>query len=463
MRDLLLAHGYFLFEDPKERVIMKPYAPLGILYLCSHLRAKGFSVDVFDSTFSSKAELIGVLESEPPSVLGLYANLMTRSNVVEIIGFARAAGWIVVIGGPEAGAYAEEYLDAGAHFVAFGEGEQTLEELLWAIRSRATDYLRIRGLAYMDSQRQLQRNAPREQISDLNLQPWPARDAIDLHRYVQTWREHHGMGSINFITARGCPFSCKWCSHGVYGQTHRRRDPVKVVDEVEWLLQTYSPDMFWISDDVFTINHPWIRSYHGEMRRRNIRIPFECISRADRLTPEMMDLLAELGCFRIWVGAESGSQRILDAMGRGVKIEEVHRAVEMCRERGIQSGMFLMWGYEGEELEDIEATIRHVSVSQPDIFLTTVSYPIKGTPYHHSVSSKIIQIAPWGKTSDREVRIAGRHSRNFYSHADRLLREEAALARLADDPLAHSELSSIRGRIQEARSAMLTSFHEVEQ
>jgi len=463
MRDLLLAHGYFLMEDPKERVIMKPYAPLGILYLCSHLRSKGFAVDVFDTTFSTKAELLRFLQTETPTMLGLYANLMTRSNIVEIIEVARLSGWTIVVGGPEPGAYAMEYLQAGAHFVATGEGENTLEDLLRALTSGYTDYSFIGGISYLDSEGQLHRNPPREQIANLDLQPWPARDAIDLHRYVRTWREHHGMGSVNFITARGCPFSCKWCSHGVYGQTHRRRDPLRVVDEVEWLLETYTPDMVWISDDVFTINHTWIRSYHREMQRRNIRIPFECISRADRLTPEMMDLLAELGCFRMWIGAESGSQRILDSMGRGVKIEQVHRAVEMCRERSIQSGMFLMWGYEGEELEDIEATIRHVSVSKPDIFFTTVSYPIKGTPYYSTISDKLIQIAPWGKTSDREIRVRGRHSRNFYSHADHLLREEVALARAREQATSPTaEIAAMQQNIQKVRSALMASLHEVE-
>jgi radical SAM superfamily enzyme YgiQ (UPF0313 family) len=462
MRDLLLAHGYFLMEDPKERVIMKPYAPLGILYLCSHLRSKGFVVDVYDTTFSTKAELLRFLQAETPSVLGLYANLMTRNNIVEIIEVARLCGWTVVVGGPEPGAYALEYLQAGAQFVVSGEGESTLEALLIAIKSRSADYSSIHGISYLDPQGHLRQNTPREQIADLDRQPWPARDAIDLHRYVRTWREHHGRGSINFITARGCPFQCKWCSHGVYGQTHRRRDPIKVVDEVEWLLQTYTPDMVWISDDVFTINHAWIRSYHEEMRRRGIRIPFECISRADRLTPEMMDLLAELGCFRMWIGAESGSQRILDSMGRGVKIEQVHRAVEMCRERGVQSGMFLMWGYEGEELEDIEATIQHVSRSRPDIFFTTVSYPIKGTPYYNEISNKIIQIAPWGKTSDRELRISGRRSRNFYTHADRLLREEVTLARVMEGS-AGADIAAIQQNVRDARSAMLASMYEVEQ
>jgi radical SAM superfamily enzyme YgiQ (UPF0313 family) len=464
MRDLLLTHGYFLFEDPKERVIMKPYAPLGILYLCSHLRSKGLGVDVFDTTFSRKSELINFLQTEEPSVLGIYANLMTRGNVVEILSHAHASGWKTIVGGPEPGAYVLEYLQAGADFVVFGEGELTMEELLLALRTPQADYGAIRGLAFLDADGNLHQSPPREQISALDQQPWPARDAINLHRYVDTWRQHHGSGSVNFITARGCPFRCNWCSHQVFGQSHRRRDPIKVVDEVEWILQTYSPDMVWISDDVFTINHDWIRTYAREMERRGIRIPFECISRADRLSPEMMDLLSGLGCFRMWIGSESGSQRILDSMDRGVKIDQVHRAVEMCRERGVQSGMFLMWGYEGEELEDIEATIKHVSTSRPDIFFTTVSYPIKGTPYYNRISDKLIQPLPWGKTSDREFKIRGRHSRNFYSHADRLLREEVALAHAINgNPDASQDLPVIRQNIENARSALMSAYYEVEQ
>ena len=469
MRDMLLTHGYFLFEDPKERQIMKPYAPLGILYLCSHLRNRGFDVDVFDTTFSSREELFRCLRSEKPSVLGIYANLMTRSNVVEILSVARESGWITVVGGPEPGAYSLEYLQAGATFVVAGEGELTMEDLLYAIRNREHDFSKVAGLAFLDSDGNFCQNPPRGQIQNLDLQPWPARNAIDVHRYVETWRTHHGSGSVNFITARGCPFRCNWCSHQVFGQSHRRRDPVKVVDEVEWLLGEYHPDMVWVSDDVFTINHAWLRAYASEMKQRGMRVPFECISRADRLTPEMMDILAELGCFRMWVGSESGSQRILDEMDRGVKIEQVHKAVEMCRDRGIQSGMFLMWGYEGEDLDDIEATIQHVSKSKPDIFFTTVSYPIKGTPYYNRIASRLIQIAPWGQTSDRELKIQGRHSREFYAHADKVLRDEVALARMFDhagtatgnvDP---QQATLLRQNIASERAALLATYAEVEQ
>jgi anaerobic magnesium-protoporphyrin IX monomethyl ester cyclase len=464
MAELLLTHGYFLYEDPKELQIMKPYAPLGILYLCSHLRKQGFDVDVFDTTFSNREALFQHLRTETPSVIGIYANLMTRGNVVEILKVACEAGWKTIVGGPEPGAYALEYLQAGADFVVFGEGELTVQDLLEAFRAGATDSCTdIPGLAYLDANGNMHETAQRTQIGDLDAQPWPARHAVDISRYVTTWRDAHGKGSVNFITARGCPYKCQWCSHQVFGQTHRRRDPLLVVDEVEWLLQTYSPDMVWVSDDVFTINHKWIRDYAAEMRRRGLRIPFECISRADRLNAEMLDLLAELGCFRVWIGSESGSQRILDAMDRGVKFEQVQQAVALTRERGIESGMFLMWGYEGEELDDIEATIKHVSTSKPDLFFTTVSYPIKGTPYYQKVSDRLVQLKPWGISSDREIKIKGRHSRTFYSYADKLLRDEVQLARLAGTPAADSDLAAtLRNQIQLSRDGLYSTLMEVE-
>lgn len=468
MTDLLLTHGYFLYEDPKEMQIMKPYAPLGILYLCSHLRQLGFSVDVFDTTFSSRPALFQHLRSETPSVLGIYANLMTRANAIEIMAVAREAGWRVVVGGPEPGAYAQEYLEAGAEFVVFGEGEATLGELLAALKAGAdrTDpswRSKIAGAAWLDETGGFHQNSPRTQIADLDAQPWPARRAIDIHRYVDTWRVHHKQGSVNFITARGCPYKCRWCSHQVYGQTHRRRNPIKVVDEVEWLLNEYNPDIGWVSDDVFTINHEWIRQYAAEMRRRKLHIPFECISRADRLNEEMLDLLAELGCFRIWIGSESGSQRLLDSMDRGVKVEQVQRAIQMSRNRNIQSGMFLMWGYEGEEMDDIEATIDHVRTTQPDVFFTTVSYPIKGTPYYQQVQSKLVQLKPWGESSDREIKIRGRHSRAFYAHADKLLRDEVQLAKLSQGQSYDvATLDDLSMNIKLSRQGLLATQNEVE-
>jgi anaerobic magnesium-protoporphyrin IX monomethyl ester cyclase len=462
MSDLLLTHGYFLFEDPKELQIRKPYVPLGILYICSYLRAKGFDVEVFDTTFSTMKDLTRHLQTEPPSVLGIYANLMTRKKVVDILRVARLAGWKIVVGGPEPGAYVDEYLDAGADVVVIGEGELTLEELLPVLRCATPPALgNVQGIAFRDEAGQLHRTAPRTQIPELDLHPWPAREAVDVKRYMQTWREAHGKSSLSLITARGCPYRCRWCSHQVFGMTHRRRKPQCVVDEVEWLVSEYQPDMVWIADDVFTIHHGWLRTYAAEMRNRGLRIPFECISRADRLNPEVVELLAELGCFRLWIGSESGSQRILDAMERGVTIEQVQSGVSMCKAHGIETGMFLMWGYEGEELEDIEATIEHVKRTNPDVFFTTVSYPIKGTPYYQRVASSLVQLKPWKESSDRELTLRGRRSAGFYECADRLLRQEVQLARLKTSELSKTPGQELLQQVRLLREHLYSAASEV--
>jgi anaerobic magnesium-protoporphyrin IX monomethyl ester cyclase len=462
--DLLLAHGYFLYEDPKELQIMKPYAPLGLLYICSYLRSKGLQVEVFDSTFASRAALFKLLEQGPPSVLGLYANLMTRPNVIEILRVAKNAGWKTIVGGPEPGAYIEEYLSAGADVVVIGEGELTCEELIPLLKAGSMEALdRVHGIAFRQSDGTIVRTPPRVQISDLDAQPWPARDAIDFDRYLATWREHHGQGSVSLITARGCPYHCRWCSHQVFGKTHRRRSPVSVVDELEWCVNRYQPEIGWMADDVFTIHHGWLFEYANELKRRKLHLPFECISRADRLNPRVIDTLAEMGCFRIWIGSESGSQKILDAMERGVTVEQVRKAVSLCKSVGIQTGVFLMWGYEGEEMCDIEATIDHIKETDPDIFFTTVAYPIKGTAYFSEVSGKTEALKVWNQGSDRDVRVRGRHSRRFYGFADKLIRSEVELKRLsgqANPPFA--DLERLKNAVADHRSNLYASANEVE-
>jgi radical SAM superfamily enzyme YgiQ (UPF0313 family) len=462
--DILLTHGYFLYEDPKELQIMKPYPPLGILYICSHLRQQGLSAEVFDSTFSSRQHLWDLLRQGPPSVLGVYANLMTRGNVIQILRVAKESGWRTIVGGPEPGAYVGEYLAAGADIVVIGEGELTLEELVPVLQSDCLENLhKIDGIAFQASDGSVMRTKPRAQIKDLDTQPWPARESIDMARYVEVWREHHGMGSVSLITARGCPYDCRWCSHEVFGKTHRRRKPASVADELEWLIHRYQPQMAWMADDVFTIHHGWLFQYAAELKRRGVKLPFECISRADRLNAQVVETLAELGCFRVWIGSESGSQRILDAMERGVTVEQVQTAVALCRSAGIQTGMFLMWGYEGEELSDIEATVAHVKKTDPDIFFTTVAYPIKGTPYFSEVEDRVESPKAWSESSDREFQIRSRHSRQFYRFADKLLRSEVELERLAHKPDTDAAaVAALRDGIADARAGLQATSAEVE-
>jgi anaerobic magnesium-protoporphyrin IX monomethyl ester cyclase len=223
-----------------------------------------------------------------------------------------------------------------------------------------------------------------------------------------------------------------------------------VVREVEWLLDRYAPEMLWFADDVFTIHHGWLADYAAEMKRCEIRIPFECITRADRMNERVAALLAELGCMRVWIGSESGSQRILDVMQRGVSIAQVRNAVALAKQNGIQTGMFLMWGYEGEQVADVEATIEHVKECRPDIFFTTVSYPIKGTPYFEKVRHRLVSIRPWEQSTDRELAVAGRHSRSFYRIADELLRSEMAAE--PDPARIHAMRQALHARTREVEA-----------
>jgi radical SAM superfamily enzyme YgiQ (UPF0313 family) len=194
-----------------------------------------------------------------------------------------------------------------------------------------------------------------------------------------------------------------------------------------------------------------MEKYLAELRARGIHKPFETITRADRLQSEAAaQTLRELGCYRIWIGSESGSQRILDAMERGVTVDEVQRSVKLAQRFGIQVGMFLMWGYEGEELEDIAATVEHVKQSNPDIFFTTIAYPIKGTPYFESVRDKVELPLPWAEATDRDYRITDQRNRSYYKLADVWLRSEVEAARVAStDPARAADLHEAARRARE--------------
>jgi radical SAM superfamily enzyme YgiQ (UPF0313 family) len=428
--DVLLSHGYSIAEDEHEQQIMKPYPTLGLLYISSHLKQRGFAVEVFDQTFRALDEFEDYVKLNRPSLVGLYCNLMTKQNVLRQIRICKEAGARVVLGGPEPVSYAAEYLASGADIIVRGEGEVTLEELIPHVARRGLEGLQsVAGVAYLDGEGKPALSAPRPQVGDLSAQPWPDREAIDLQRYLDTWKTHHGHSSTSLITARGCPYTCNWCSHTVFGHTHRRRRPEEVVEEVAWLKERYSPDQLWYADDVLTIHPRWFLEYASLLKARGIRIPFECISRADRLNPAVIEALSEMGCYRLWIGAESGSQRILDAMDRKAGVEDIQAKTRLLQAQGIQVGMFIMLGYEGEQMSDLEATVDHLKKSRPDVFLTTVAYPIKGTPYYERVEHKVLAHQQWEARTDRDLTIGGRHSRRFYGHATRWMVSEVALSR----------------------------------
>lgn len=426
--EILLSHGYFLELDPVERKVMRPYPPLGILYLSAYLKSKGVSVEVFDATFSNPEALIDALRSRSPRRLGLYANMMTRSRVVDLIAAAREMGTPVIVGGPDPSGNPDEYLRHGASVVVRGEGEATLAELL----ARWTDVEPPREVAGTSVRigATITHAPDRPLMPSLAGHPWPDREAIALEPYIEAWRRRHGYGSVSLTTARGCPYTCAWCSRAVYGESHRRRPVDDVVDEIDFIRRRYAPERIWFVDDVFTIHRGWTLEFAERMRAKGLRIPFECISRAERVDEDVAAALVSLGCFRVWIGSESGSQRILDLMDRRVRVERVQEATRLLQKHGIEVGFFIMVGYEGEEEEDLEATVRHIRRSAPDVVLTTTSYPIRGTPYAALVADRSLNPKPWAASSDRDTVVTGRKSAAYYDAARAWIENDAESRRL---------------------------------
>ncbi|AYB31165.1 B12-binding domain-containing radical SAM protein [Chryseolinea soli] len=431
--DVLLSHGYFLEDDVKEQRIMRPYPPLGILYIAAYLERHAIKNEVYDTTFSSKRNFQDHLLHTKPPLLALYVNLMTKLNILETIRFVKKnlPATRVILGGPEVKHSAENFLRAGADIIAIGEGEETMRELVTTLSEHQYipgSFLKdIKGIAFLQDDRFVE-NPERDKIKDIN-ELVPARHKIDLHRYLEAWKERHGTNAISVSTMRGCPYTCKWCSRAVYGLSYRRRSPEKVADELETLQREYRPDSLWFVDDVFTISHKWLTAFRDELQKRELVIPYECITRADRMNDEVIRLLKETGCFRVWIGAESGSQKVIDLMDRRVDVNQVRDMIRLTKNYGIETGTFIMLGYPGETEADIEETIHHLKESNPDHFTITVAYPIRGTELYQEVEADQTTSLEWATSTDREIDFKRSYSRRYYDFAVRHVINEVQWAK----------------------------------
>jgi anaerobic magnesium-protoporphyrin IX monomethyl ester cyclase len=417
---ILLTHGYFLEEDEKEKHIMKPYMPLGILYISAYLEKNGFDNDVFDSTFSNKHSFYQYLADHKPQIVAIYTNLMTKLNVLKIISHIKTnhPETIIILGGPEVRASAENFLRYGADIIVIGEGEVTMLELATHLQQKKnrSELLTIAGIAFLDNGDFLQ-TTERQKIADVNTLPFPNRSKVDLNLYLDIWKKYHGKNAISVSTMRGCPYSCKWCSRAVYGASYRRRSAELVAAELKEIYENYAPDSIWFVDDVFTINHKWLNEFNAALKKISLSISYECITRADRLNEDVIKVLKESGCFRVWIGAESGSQKVIDLMDRRVKVEQVREMIQLAAQHGIETGTFIMLGYPGETEADIKETIHHLKISNPDHFTITVAYPIKGTELYKEIEPLKNNNVQWHQGTDRDIDFKRTYSRKYYNHA----------------------------------------------
>ncbi len=437
MTDVLFGQSYYRRFDPKLLAAQQPYPPLGTLYAAAYLRARGYEVALFDAMLAdSEDEWAAALDRHQPRFAVLYEDNFNylskmclrrmREAAFKMTAMAKARGSTVILCGADATDHASDYLARGADFVLIGEGEATLGELLERLTVQPSAgqnaFQDILGLAWPGGC--TPRRPDMARLDDL---PFPAWDLIDMERYRAIWLEHHGYYSMNMVTTRGCPYHCNWCAKPIWGQRYHSRSPENVVAELKWLEETYHPDHIWFTDDIFGLKPGWIERFGQLARERSAVIPFKCLSRADLITPPVVEGLRAAGCRTVWMGAESGSQKILDAMEKGTTVSQIAEARRRLGAAGIEVAYFLQFGYPGETRADIEATLEMVRDTQPDDIGISVSYPLPGTKFYERVKAQLGDKQNWDSSDDLAMLYHGPFTTSFYRQLHTVVHREFRL------------------------------------
>jgi anaerobic magnesium-protoporphyrin IX monomethyl ester cyclase len=441
---VLVTHSYFLRFDPKQWNLQQPYAPLGSLYAAAVLRKSKFDVHFYDVMFAEKAEVINVpLQQIHPDWLIIYDdgfNYLTkmcltnmREAAFEMIKIAKKNGCKVAISSSDSTDHYVDYLEKGADAVLIGEAEETLEELI-TLDSQQNNWRQIKGIACFEN-KTIVCNPRRQVIKNLDEIPFPAWDLINMDEYRQRWLQSSGYFSINMGTTRGCPYKCNWCAKPIYGNRYNNRSVENVVAEIKMLKEKYSFDHIWFCDDIFGLKPGWVKMFANLVGHEKQKFEFKIQSRVDLLLEDQqISDLARAGCTNVWVGAESGSQKILDAMDKGTKVEQIYEATRLLKKYGIKPAFFIQFGYPGETMKDIELTIKMINDLLPEDIGVSVSYPLPGTVFYERVKHELINKANWSDSDDLALMFKNTYSAAFYKQLHRYVhknyRKQQALSTL---------------------------------
>ncbi len=432
MAALLFTHSYFLRFDSKQWKQQQPYPPLATIYAASVMRQNGNQVALFDSMFAKNPnELIPFLEKEKPKYLIIYDdgfNYLTkmcltnmRDAAFDMIRLGKEAGCKVIVSSSDSTDRYQEYLDKGADIIIIGEGEITLLEVINSIEQQQS-HEEIKGIAFIKNEKVI-KTAKRDVLRDLDTLPMPAWDLIEMETYRNTWINTWGYFSLNMSTTRGCPFKCNWCAKPIYGNRYNVRSPKNVVEEMEYLKTHYQFDHIWFTDDIFGLQPGWINAFATLTEGKNYR--FKIQSRVDLLLEENNIIaLAKAGCETAWVGAESGSQKILDGMDKGTTIEQIYTATKLLKKNGIKPAFFLQFGYLGETMDDIEQTIKMLLDLMPDDIGVSVSYPLPGTKFYDLVKDELKEKTNWKDSDELVLMFQNTYKPEFYKHLHRLIHKK---------------------------------------
>ncbi|MEP7287347.1 MAG: radical SAM protein [Chloroflexota bacterium] len=437
MTDILFGQSYYLRFDPKLYASMQPYPPLGSLYAASFIRQQGYSVALFDAMLAdSETEFAAALDRTKPRFAVLFEDnfnylskmclMRMREAAFAMTTMATERGVMVIICGADATDHLAQYLGNGASYVIRGEGEETLRDLLASLTGKVNEKPEtISGLSFLNAAGEVQQTMPRPALRELDSMPFPAWDLVDQDRYRKIWVERHGYYSINMVTTRGCPYSCNWCAKPIWGQRYNVRSPENVVAELKYIKELVNPDHIWFADDIFGLKPGWVQRFADLNEAAGVKIPFKSLNRADLLLHEdTVPALKRAGAHTIWIGAESGSQKILDAMDKGTQVEDIYGAAQKLHAAGIRTGFFLQFGYLGETREDVEKTIQMVRDLMPDDIGISVTYPLPGTKFYERVKNELGDKTNWNDSEDLAMLYHGPYSTEFYRQLHTVIHKE---------------------------------------
>lgn len=444
MLSILVGHSYFLRLDPKQWQRAKPYPPLATLQVATFLRRLGHEVTLFDAMLAEgPVEYERELERTHPQLVLIYEDnynflskmcLATmRAAALEMIAATRRVGARVIIAGSDATDAPDPYLAAGADVVLSGEGLAALDTLVTRldVTPRIDTGELVRGLPGVQSQAAAVARDGLEPQRSLRQHPAeppaPAWDLVDIERYRAIWRAAHGYFSLNMAASRGCSFRCAWCAKPIWGSQYLQRRAADVGAEMAQLKRQFAPDHIWFADDIFGFRADWVSEFAAATRTLDGVIPFTIQTRADLITERMTAALREAGCREAWIGAESGSQRVLDEMNKGTTVAELHTARTRLGAAGIRVGFFIQLGYLGEELSDILATRRLVETAAPDDVGVSVAYPLPGTRFYELVKAQLLEKTRWRDSGDLAMMFEGAYTSDFYRAVRDLLHQQIEL------------------------------------
>jgi len=436
--DVLLATSYFLALDPKQVRKMKPYPPLATLYAAAVLRRQGYRVALYDAMLEpDESTFAAALEEHRPRYVALYEDSFNflskmclarmRQAAQRMAATALESGAVVLAAGPDATDHPEAFLSAGVHYVLAGEADHSLADLLAQLERGGTVNGHVDGVVHL-LDGNLTRSAARTPERRPDVFGLAAWDLIDAAAYRAVWERHHGYFSLNLVSTRGCPFHCNWCAKPIWGQRYAMRSPAAVAEELAHVKEQLRPDHIWFADDIFGLRPDWVAAFAAEVRARQAVVPFTIQSRVDLMTPEAIAGLAAAGCREVWLGAESGSQRILDAMDKGTTVEGIRTARRRLREAGLAACFFLQFGYPGETWDDIMATVALVREALPDQIGVSVSYPLPGTVFYDRVATQLGAKDHWCDSDDLAMLFQGTYDSGFYRQLHAVLHADHDLA-----------------------------------